>query len=218
MTADFNPGSDFPDVADALQPVALHRRGDGTTVQLASALRRAVTDREAAASDGQYTASDVTWHLSAAELPIPPAVGDTITDASSTAWTVLTVRHDAQDTRWRCACRALEIHQSLDESVDLQIADWTKGDAGAAIASWTTIRTDLPARIQPHRIEIETSHGRRTVRTTHRVYVAVPLEVTENHRLVGPDGSVYHVVAADRPDRIDAAMVIHVVRSSWPLG
>ncbi|MGA2031671.1 MAG: hypothetical protein ABSG68_05405, partial [Thermoguttaceae bacterium] len=63
--------------ADAAASVVLH------------ALRRAVTTREAAASGGRYTTSDVTWHLPAAELSAPPQLADIIRDQDGCRWTVL---------------------------------------------------------------------------------------------------------------------------------
>ena len=75
MATDFDPQSDFAQVADALEPATLRRADGSGSTAVASALRRAVTTREAAASDGKYTTSDVHWHLAAAELPAPPRLG-----------------------------------------------------------------------------------------------------------------------------------------------
>ena len=59
MTLAFDPSNDLVQVADGLEAVTLRRRGStpggpGTTI--AHALRRSVSTREAAASDGRYTA------------------------------------------------------------------------------------------------------------------------------------------------------------------
>ena len=58
MTATFDPGSDFEDVVDHFETVTL-RRPDTPDTSITHALRRAVTVREAQASGGTYTTSDV---------------------------------------------------------------------------------------------------------------------------------------------------------------
>lgn len=112
----FNPTSDLA-IADGIETVALVRRGDdpdapGTVIQ--NVLRRAVTTREVAASDGRYTTSDVTWHIPAAELADPPQVGDMLRDSGGQRWTVLEVAATALGSRWRCTARRLAVVEGLD--------------------------------------------------------------------------------------------------------
>ena len=81
MTRTFDPSDDLARTADGLEAVTLRRRGStpggpGTTI--AHALRRSVSVREAAASAGRYTASNVSWHLPVAELDESPRLGDLI--------------------------------------------------------------------------------------------------------------------------------------------
>ncbi|MCH8047495.1 MAG: head-tail adaptor protein [Planctomycetes bacterium] len=218
MPSDFDPATDFPDVVDRLEAVTVADVSAATNTPVASALRRAVTTREAAASEGKYTESDVVWHLPASLLTSPPAVGDTITDAAATVWTILEVQQAAADSRWRCVARVAAIDGGFNETIDIQLATWNKGSAGAATPAWANVQTGLSARIQPHRMDIRAEHGRRTVRTTHRIYVSQQVSVNENHRIKDGGGGVYHVVASEKSDRIDALMVIHVVQTPWPVG
>jgi head-tail adaptor len=218
MPSDFDPSTDFPDVVDQLEAVTVRDVSASTNTPVASALRRAVTTREAEASEGKYTESDVVWHLPASLLASPPAVGDTITDASANVWTILEVQQAAADSRWRCVARVVAIDGGFNETIDIQAATWNKGAAGAASPSWSDVQTGLSARIQPHRMDIGGEHGRRTVRTTHRIYVNQQVSVNENHRIKDDGGGVYLVVASEKSDRIDALMVIHVVQSPWPIG
>src|ERR1700722_9293913 len=107
MVTGFDPQSDFAQVTDALEPVTLRRADGSGSIALASALRRAITTREAAASDGKYTTSDVHWHLAAAELPVPPRLGDQIIDATGEAWTILETQLATCGSRWKGTARNL---------------------------------------------------------------------------------------------------------------
>ena len=91
MSLSFDPGDDFANVTDGLEPVTLLRPGSAAT-SVGGALRAAVSTAEARASDGKYTAGDVVWHLPAAEVSSPPVPGDVIVDAAGGRWTVLAVR------------------------------------------------------------------------------------------------------------------------------
>jgi len=200
----------FPDFADGLVPVTLVERTSGDPTAVSAALRRTVSTREAEASGGDYTASDVVWHLPASELPAPPTVGDRIVEASGATWTILRVQQMTQDSRWRCIARELRIADHEATLVEIEVATWTKGDAGAATASWSTEQSDVRAAIQPERVEVRIENGRRTVESTHRVYLEQSLTLTENHRLVGPDATIYQVLRTEKSDRLDAAMVVAV--------
>jgi hypothetical protein len=116
MSTTFDPSADLAQVADGVQSVALLRRGaEGAQgeVQIRHALARAIAQREASASDGRYTRSDVAWLLPVAELPDGPHPGDLICDACGRRWTILEVQLVALRTRWRCIARNLAIAHGL---------------------------------------------------------------------------------------------------------
>ena len=95
MTSDCDLSDDLGRIADGLEAVTLARRGStpgGTPAPIAHALRRSVSIREAAASDGRYTTADVTWHLPVAELGQAPRLGNLIRSGDGRQWTVLEVR------------------------------------------------------------------------------------------------------------------------------
>ena len=73
--AHFDPQSDFAQVTDALEPATLRRADGSGSIALANALRRAVTTREAAASDGKYTTSDVATAFGGCGVASAAAIG-----------------------------------------------------------------------------------------------------------------------------------------------
>jgi hypothetical protein len=210
----FDPRDDFADVADGLEPVTLVRPGSSAAEAVPHALRRAVAVREAAVSAGRYTTADVAWHLPAAELADPPRPGDAIIDASGGRWTVLEVRLAAQGGRWRCVARDLAVAAGLDSYVDIEQAEYGKGEAGADAPAWHVWKTGLRARIQPVESRVETAEGRQATSVRYVIYLAEDVAVGHAHRLRGPDGAVYTVLAARKPARVDALVEIEASRQT----
>lgn len=86
MTIAFDPSTDFATV-DGLAEVTLRaRNGAETTIE--KSLRRAVSHKEAKASDGKYTTDDVVFHFAASEVAARPTLGSQIIDDAG-RWTIL---------------------------------------------------------------------------------------------------------------------------------
>jgi head-tail adaptor len=203
--------SDSMSFIDATETVSLVRRG-GEESTISNALKRRLMTNDAAATDGSYTASDVTWHLSTGELADPPAVGDLLRDGSGVAWTVLEVAESRQSGRWICRARQLAIAGGLDSLVRIQRATWSKGKSGDAVATWHDVQVGVLARIQPERSVVEVEHGKRDVTVTHKIYLAAAIALDEDHRIVHGD-TVYRVVSQEKEERIDQLSVVNVVES-----
>ncbi len=206
MSSTFDLSADLAQVTDGVQPVTLVRRGAAgaaAQVVIAHALARAIAQREAAASDGRYTRSDVAWHLPVAELPDAPHPGDLLCESSGRRWTILEVQLVAVRTRWRCIARNLAISHGLDQVVTVLEAVYRKQPCGAAEPVWQAYRTGVPARIQPLRAEVVLSgQARRTVRR-FRIYLGDLVPLDQRHRILAPDGAVYRVLSWSAAERID---------------
>jgi hypothetical protein len=212
MTLDFDPTTDFQNVADALQPVTVATPGSSKTTEVAHALRGRVTTREARRSGGRLTAADVVWHLPAAELPEPPRPGDVIREAGGRRWTVLKVQAATLDGRWRCAARDLAVVHRLDDTIEIQQATYAKTAGGADEPAWHTWKTGLRARIQPALAEVQDERLRQVTRSVYLIYLEENLAVDHRHRVKGPDGTLYRVTGFRRAQRIDTVMEIDAVR------
>jgi hypothetical protein len=211
MNAGFDPAADFAAAADGSEAVTLLRRGDapgspGSVV--AHALRRAVGVREAAESNGHYTASDVVWHLPVEELGDPPHLGDVIADAAHQQWTVLEVQLVTLRTRWRCAARSLAIVYALDDTITILKAAYTKSSGGAAQAVWQTWKTGVRARIQPAAAAVGSQHRARQTARRAQIFVVENLALDHHCRIQGPDGSVYRVLGSTGAERIGELQTI----------
>ncbi len=212
MPIQFDPTGDFSSVVDRVEAVTVKRPGSSQTSSTTGALRRAVTTREAQASQGEYTLSDVVWHLPAGDVTEPPRPADIIVDGDGTLWTVLDVSQTTADSRWRCVCRNLAVAHRLDQFVDIERAVYTKDIRGARQTSWHLWRTGLAAKIQAVGADNSDSHQQDVTVGEFRIYLAEPVEVDHTHRLKGPDGTRYQITGFKKPDRIDALLEIEAVR------
>jgi hypothetical protein len=182
-------------------------------IPVARALRQAIHTREAECSQGRYTAADAGWSLPASEIPEPLRPGDVIIDAAAQRWTVLEVSQLSHRTRWRCVTRNLAVFHGLDDTIDLEKAEFAKGEGGAKEPTWQVWQAGVPARIQPTEGEIHAQHGRQTSTQRFKVFLEAAVPVDETMRIRGPDGAVYTITGYRKAEAIEALMEIDVVRA-----
>lgn len=204
-------------LTDGLQAVSVRLVGEAFDRQVSHALRRDVSIREVAASNGDYRLGDTRWHLPATEFCDPPTLGSMITDCDGVTWTVLSVGKQTLNTRWACTCRAIEITEGLSQTISIERMKLGKGEYGEqTIEAWVPAYTNLRAKIQPQSTDIAEEHGRRLARVTHTVYVATQVELQAKDR-VRCGSKSYGVVAVRNAERIDTLTEIDVVEDPWPL-
>ncbi|HKD36299.1 MAG TPA: head-tail adaptor protein [Pirellulales bacterium] len=211
MSGTFDVQADFATVADGLETVTPVRR-DGRSTTIASALRRAVTTREAAISDGKYTEADVRWHLAASELDAPPQVGEQIVDGEGESWTILQTRLATCGSRFECVTRNLAIAAGLDTLITVRRERITKGPSGAAERSWEDYRSGVRAKIQEQSAARSEQHGRQSGVVAAKIYVAEQIEVDNGYQIVARDGTSYEVIGFESPDEIGRLLVINAER------
>jgi len=193
MTVSFDLSTDFEDVADGLEAVTLDRRGSSSNVSIGSALRRNLSTREVADSDGKYQAGDLRWHFGVAEVSDDPALGDAIVDAAGERWTILAVRCDTLCNRWRCITRDLAIVYGLDDTVTIEQATYSKGTAGEMEPTYTVWRTGVRARIQEIAVEPGTDAGAQWPGKQYRIYLQDDYGLDQTHRIQDREGNWYRI-------------------------
>ncbi len=212
MSVQFDPADDFSNVVDGREAVTVRRPGSSAVSSTSSALRRAVTTHEAETSRGEYTLSDVVWHLPAGDISSPPSPADVIVDGDAARWTILAVTRTTADSRWRCVCRNLAVAHHLDQFVDIERAVYDKDTRGARRTTWQLWRTGLAAKIQALGADNTDSHQQDVTVGEFCVYLAEAVEVDHSHRLKGPDGTRYRITGFKKSERIDVLLEIHAVR------
>lgn len=197
-------------VADGQEPITIQRRGSSDQTVVPHALRRTMTEREAAASNGHYTATDALWYLPKGECPLPPRLGDAIVDAADARWTVLEVDDAAPGTCWICVGRNLALAYGLDDTIDVEQALYGKGEGGAVSITWQTWRTGVRARIQPGPLTLETVVDICRSVQKFQVFVAEDLAIDRHYRLRAADGLIYRVIGSQAAQQIGKLPVIEV--------
>src|SRR5262249_51305475 len=153
--------SDDLSCVDGTETVTLRQSALGPPLAVPGVLRRHDQLREAEPSDGQYTATDVVWHLPAAGLALAPAIGAVSTHTPALPRYGLPPGQRARRSVWICTSRNLAVQSNLDRRMTLQQATWSKGASGAQVATWSDVRTNLAARIQPESGSVSIEYDRR---------------------------------------------------------
>lgn len=215
MTVTFSPAADFADITDGLEAVTLSQRGS-TDTAVTNALKRAITTREAAASQGRYTAADVRWHIPIEECVVTPAMGDVIIDGDSVRWTVLEVQKATLESRWACVCRDVAIVAGLDDTIIVDVATYTKGDGGAEEATWRVFQSGVRARIQPDRVEVRIENDARIASKRYLIYADAALDLDQTYRIKDREGNTYTILSITNAERVGEVMTIEAEVSPWP--
>jgi len=210
MPVTFSPVGDFSAVCDGLQAVTLTDR-EGTTEGLESGLRRKITEREAAASNGKYTTQDVRWNLSQSEVTLALVPGCTITDADDAEWTVLSVERATLGDRWACVCRNLVVTEGLDTLIAIQVSTPAKGPTGAHVDSWEYLLTDVRAKFQRVAAGEESERGARRLTRDFICFLREQVDLRGHHRIIDADGKAYRVTGYRDPERIDKLSEVDLV-------
>ncbi len=223
MSVGFDPSTDFEDITDGLEAVTLNRRGSTPNTSIANALRRKVTQgvagkHEAQISDGQYNINDSAWHLPDAEVGNDPLVGDEIIrDLDSSRYTILQSRHDTLANRWRCVSRNVRVAFGLEDTIRIEQATYAKSTQGAAEPTWKVFRDGIRARIQPVLTDIAVENvAKRFVREV-TIFIGEDLPITQNHRVVARDGTIYKITNYKGAERIGELAEIAAEVTPWPL-
>ncbi len=207
MSLSLDISTDFRTVTDWLKPASV----DGLDVQ--TSLRRAISVKEAQASEGKYTSSDVAFHLDRAEVPQQPQLGTQIIDEDG-IWTILDVHWETLANRWRCVCRKLDIDPC--SIVSIQSATFAKSDSGALEPTFTTTAENVVAKIQLLGTDVDTDRSNRTTKQDAVVYFAQARDLNPADRIIALDGTVLKVLSWEGQDDITKLFSAKCEVSKWP--
>jgi hypothetical protein len=195
--------NDFATILDGGEPLTLKRRASATTIALPKAWRYSSIAQAAEPGVADVVRADAVWQFPWATATELPRVGDQLIDAAHDGWTILSVEIRGHRSRLRCHTRNLRIAHELNNRVELQAAVWEENE----IVGWTTLRTAIPARIQPDRTITNLDANPHKSTATYRIHLADDTPLNHNHRLVDPDGNAYRVQEYTQAARIDALPV-----------
>jgi hypothetical protein len=212
MSVQLNVHDDFSTILDGAEPVTVKRRDTADTIAVPKAWRFSSDVAEATAGVQDVARSDVVWQFTWNDAVARPRIGDYILDAASNSWTILSVGELGAKTRLRCVTRNLFFVHALVDLVTIQHATL---DGSGEITGWTTLATNVPARIQPDRnVVVVKQDEPPTTDEFYRVVLGVQTPLTHLNRIVGPDSATYDLVEYTQAERIDALPVAQVKKTS----
>jgi len=208
--------SDFADVVDGLSAVGLKNRA-GVQSSLSNVLRRAIRTREAAASNGRYLASDVTFHVPITEQSRQVRPGWQIVDADG-AWTVLEIGGETLSNRHRFVCRNVALVYDLTQRINLQTASWAKNADGVLEATWATTQSDVPCRWNYVSGDNDTEHELRHQPRQAVLFLETAQLLSESNRFIVNDPSLtLNIVSWTDAEAIGKLMQVNCEVVPWPL-
>lgn len=210
--SDFDPAADFAAVIDFQEAVTLERRDESASTAISAARRYSCETREAMPSAGIVTAADARWQFTLPTGETEPVLGDVLVDTLTHRWTILTLKRLTTIGLWECETRELRIAGGLSDRVDLERATYVEENGEMVVDSWTTVATDLPARIQPITTRFDRTTAPPTISTELQIVFGGAIALEPEDRLVGEDGTIYWIERVEQAERIDVLPVVSVVR------
>lgn len=187
------------------------------STSITNALKRAVSNRDAAMSGGKYRAGDVRWHIAQDELTNPPAIGSVVIDGDGVEWTVLAVDEQTFTNRWRLWCRRLSVADDGLDSITIEKLLRSRSPSGAEQVIWQDWAINVAARIQREASSTTVQNDRRDLPDRVTVYTKYQFPVDHRFRVVGADGRTYKVQGYSMPDQIGGMFAINAEVNPWPL-
>jgi len=215
----FDPIGDFENIVDGLKPITLVPVG-GANVPNITSLRRAVTHKEAAASNGRYTTSDTVFHVSTVDYGQRLPLGSRIIEADGERWTVLEHAYQTLLARWRYVVRRLDTGFDADKpsTVFREVATYAKSLTGALEPTW--VRDDAPTNVRFEPIE-DTRQVENDIAHFPAKFVGyfeTEIEITVKIRFVDTTKNIiYKPVKAMAREKLGELFAVECEVTRWPL-
>lgn len=185
------------------------RDSGNLTAQVTHALRRQISSKEAAISNGVYTTADVIFSLATVLTPNTPKPRDLLTDNDNVVWTVLAVDKATINSRWRLTCRALGIAADLQDVIDIETPAMLPNAQGVEVAQWVPRLRQIAARIQPVTGEETTERDLIGTKVKYEIFVGQGVTVSTRERVLWHARNKYlDIVGYRQPQRIDELPLI----------
>jgi hypothetical protein len=184
---------------DNIECVELIRPGTTAPVEV-QALRRQVSVREAAASDGAYITSDVQFEIPRSKVcRTPPGVGSLIVSDSGEYFTIYQADKATLKSRYRCWCHAPVIQEELDDIVSLEECTHLRDETDAPYESWTPVETNIRGKVYTDYIKSEVANDQRQRAPKIMIYLDTTVQIEPTWRVRDSGGNYYNISKVMRP-------------------
>lgn len=196
--SDLDLDDDF-EVFDNHETVYLTRPGKTEAIKVC-ALRRQLSVREAAASEGAYTARDVQFSIRRSSVcKSPPGVGGVLTSQENEVFTIIGVDKATLKSRFRVWCREPIIDGDLDDDLTFEKPLTLLDGLDAPYTEWTAVYSNVPGKIHIEDTKNSVSFGARQDTPSAMIYAKNVAEVKPNWRVKGRDGVYYNISKVTTP-------------------
>lgn len=194
---------------DRLRPVTLVQRGKADIV-VPYAFRKEVSYKEAVPTGGYVQQGDIAFRLPFAYVEEQPALGSLITDDRGDTYTVLTVTGFYKVAAWRCTARNLAVLTGLNKWVRFEEATYSKNENGEALPTWTTLYSNIRAKVQSESSETQVRHEATWARNVYKITIdrSLDIDAAANYRIIDREGNEFLLERYEQSDRIDVLPVI----------
>jgi hypothetical protein len=145
-----------------------------TQVEVRHALRRALSARELAASNGAYQSLDIVWHLPVAELEgtdVRPGEGRIKPAAGGPTYAILDASLNTLRTRWKCVSRDPVISGRLYDTASFYHPVEVASAAGNRSVTFpTAYQSAVACRLQPEGGDVDEAMAVKGVRRRWTLY------------------------------------------------
>lgn len=179
-----------------------------TSVSVANAWWRSQGTSELAPSLGVVTAARRTWYFPKSAYASQPAIGDLITNPTSTidpvafTWTILDVGHAGALGAWELGTISLALQSDLRSTITFSRAGTERDSAGRPSPTYTAYASNIACRVQPEDGAAGEVFDRVTLPSRFTCFLAQRVAVRAKDRAVS-GGVTYTVISSESPDRLD---------------
>ena len=202
MAIEFDVRDDFAAIVDGGEPISLRRQGSADLISVPRAWRFSSETTELRTGIADVARNDIVWQFSWDESLDLPNLGDVIIDSADRCWTIVSVSEFRAKSRLRCLARNLYFVHAINDRIEIQEAIWD-GELEPMVVGWRVLRSAVPARIQPTRVTVESEESPVSSESLYRIVLGEQIPLDHNHRLIGPDGSIYEITTYEDAERID---------------
>lgn len=195
---DLDLDDDF-DVFDNTETVFITRPGKTEAIKVC-ALRRQLSVREAAPSEGAYTSRDVAFSIRRSSVcKSPPGVGGVITTLDNEVFTIKGVDKVTLKSRFRVWCGEPVIEGDLDDELTFEEPVSKLDEYSAPYTEWTAVYSNVPGKIHTEETKSMVAFSSRQDAPDVKVYAKNVPEVKPNWRVKGRDGEYYNIFKVTTP-------------------
>ena len=214
---DVDHGADLASV-DGCEHATYFPVGTSITQKIDACVVTKISVREAAASGGTYTTLDRKALVAAAEVvDNPPEVGGLLeTHDGDELWYVVGVELLAQRKVFRMFLRVALLHTQLKERVSIEEVEWGVDDDLSPTETWTAHASNVAAAFQTVDSALVVESERRSVKVTHRVYVAGPETIQAGMRVVDGNGDKFKVLRVTNKGGLGTLIILDAVKDHDP--